>query len=402
MKEYLFIAIISFLLLPIQSFSQENSNRMADFDEDSFVMNAEKGDFDAVKQFLKEGMNIDDRNQLLHTALMRAAYGGHIEIVSFLINKGADINISTTEDHTALYFAVIENRLEVAKLLIEKGADVNTEVDNPIWLYSSLVFTAMVYEHEEMADLLIASGAYTYGKSRYLYIQLYQALSEGNEEAVKDLISQKSVNVNATTSVLLRYENGSAKTRALIRKYGPEEIKNGKSNLLDDLLDNNVIIDDRYNDPELKFPLATTFLPNEKQPFRYAPDKAFDGELSTSWVEGVEGLSAGQKIAFEVNKAKGITILPGFGKDTYFKKNNRVRKAKLSIYKLRGEATMTRVGLYFSEKLFEKILEFEDKMSMQEFHFPKPLSGIAVLEILEVYPGETWDDTCISEIKILQ
>ena len=63
---------------------------------------------------------------------------------------------------------------------------------------------------------------------------------------------------------------------------------------------------------------------------------------------------------------------------------------------------MTRVDLHFSEKLYDDMLEFKDEMSMQEFLFSEPLSGIAVLEIMEVYQGEKWDDTCISEIKILQ
>ncbi len=395
---YQYITFISFLLLPQISASQI----ISDFDEDSFVLSAEKGDIDEVKRFIKEGMNINDRNQLSHTALMRASYGGHLEVVRYLINEGADINLSTGEGYTALYFAVIKNRLAIAKLLIEKGADLNMEFDDPNWLYSSLVFTAMVHGHEEIADMLIVSGGNQYDKQRFLLIQLYKALSEGNEEAVKDLISQKNVNINATTSILLRYASGSANTRELVRKYGPSEIKNGERNLLDALLKNEVVINERFEDPGIEFPLATTYLHNVKQPFRYAPDKAFDGELSTCWVEGIEGSGVGQKIAFEVDKARGLSILPGFGKDIYFKKNNRIKKVNLSISELRGDATMTRVDLHFSEKLYDDMLEFKDEMSMQEFLFSEPLSGIAVLEIMEVYQGEKWDDTCISEIKILQ
>ena len=397
-NKYLFIIFISYLLLPQISTSQI----MSDFDEDTFVLSAEKGDIDAVKRFLDGGMNINDRNQLNHTALMRSVYGGHLKVVKYLIDKDADINLSTGEGHTALYFAVIKNSLEIAKFLIGKGANLNIEFDDPNWFQSSLVFTAMVHGYEEMADILIASGGNSHDKQRYLLIQLYQAFSDGDEEAVKELISQKNVIIDATNSLLLRYASGSAKTRELIRKYGPSEIKGGERNLLDALLKNEVVIDGRFNDPEFEFPLATTYIQDEKQHLLYAPDKAFDGELSTSWVEGIKGSGAGQKIAFEINKARGLSILPGFGKDIYFKKNNRIKKVKLSISALKGDATMTRVYLHLSEILFTDIIEFKDEMSMQEFLLPDTLSGVVVLEILDVYPGEKWDDTCIAEIKILQ
>lgn len=406
-KKYLYIILISILFTPIVSYSQDDSlalHAMHDFDDDFFVQDAENGDIDAVKQFIKKGINIDIRNQMSHTALMRAAYGGHPDVVKFLINEGADINISTWEEgYTALYFAVIKNRLETAKLLVEKGAKVNKVVEDPNWMPgSSLVIIAMDHGHEEMADMLIASGANPYDKQLFLKIQLCRALSEGNEEVVKELISREDVNIDGSSSILLRYVSGSEKTKSLIRKYGLPEIKSGKSNLLDALLEKSIHKNDRCEDPDFDFPLATTFLHNAKQPSRYAPNKAFDGELSTSWVEGVEGSGIGQKIAFEVSKAKGLSIMPGFGKDAYFKKNNRIRKARLSILEMQGQASQTEVYIFISAKLYENIVEFKDEMTMQKVDFPKPLSGIAVLEILEVYPGEKWDDTCIAEIKILK
>lgn len=404
-KKNLSIILISFLLTPIVSYSQDDSlamHAMHDFDDDFYVQDAENGDIDAVKQFINNGINIDVRNQLSHTALMRAAYGGHPEVVKFLIENGADVNLSTWEGHTSLYFAVIENRVEIAELLIENGADVNIEFDAPTLPYSSLVFKSMDLGYEKMADMLIASGANPHDKQMFLKIQLCRALSEGNEEVVKDLISREDVNIDGSSSILLRYVSGSEKTKSLIRKYGLPEIKSGKSNLLDALLEKSIHKNDRCEDPDFDFPLATTFLHNAKQPSRYAPDKAFDGELSTSWVEGVEGSGIGQKIAFEISKAKGLSIMPGFGKDAYFKKNNRIRKARLSILEMQGQASQTEVYIFISAKLYENIVEFKDEMTMQKVDFPEPLSGIAVLEILEVYPGERWDDTCIAEIKILK
>jgi len=69
---------------------------------------------------------------------------------------------------------------------------------------------------------------------------------------------------------------------------------------------------------------------------------------------------------------------------------------------MEGQAAVSTVDIFISATLYENIVEFKDEMIMQMVDFPESYSGIAVLEILEVYPGETWDDTCIAEIKILQ
>jgi hypothetical protein len=158
---------------------------------------------------------------------------------------------------------------------------------------------------------------------------------------------------------------------------------------------------------------ASSYLKDKKSPDRYAPFRAFDGKLETSWVEGKKGDGLGEKLAFSLKGAPvKIRIMPGFGIKKYFKMNNRVKTATLTIYAIKtilahqcGEDYM--IGDIVSKKR----LNFQDSMTMQEFD--TGLSGteqkgiaetglIAVLEIHSVYKGTKWRDTCIAEIILVQ
>jgi len=153
---------------------------------------------------------------------------------------------------------------------------------------------------------------------------------------------------------------------------------------------------------------ATSFLPDAKSAARYAPDAAFDGVPATAWVEGKADDGIGEKIGFaRFQRVSGIRILAGLGAKAYFKKNNRVKSAALSIFEVREE-TATQDGMVYSlGKLAKRInLQFRDEMSKQEFSVgvtSKTGKGyLCVLEIKEVYRGTSCRDTCISEIEVIE
>ena len=94
--------------------------------------------------------------------------------------------------------------------------------------------------------------------------------------------------------------------------------------------------------------------------------------------------------------------------ETLFKNNNRVKKANLSIYEV-----PLQVGQHKTEAMEEPIKNAEidifinDSMETQCFKKKFNLLGTYAtgnvclflkLTILEVYPGEKYDDTCISEL----
>ena len=62
-----------------------------------------------------------------HTPLMRAALDGNTKRVKELIRQGADINQRDDNGRTALMFAVINTHYETLKVLLEYGADVNAK-----------------------------------------------------------------------------------------------------------------------------------------------------------------------------------------------------------------------------------------------------------------------------------
>jgi len=62
-----------------------------------------------------------------HTALMRAALDGNTEKVKELIKQGVDINQRDNDGRTALMFAVINSHYETMRVLLEHGADVNAQ-----------------------------------------------------------------------------------------------------------------------------------------------------------------------------------------------------------------------------------------------------------------------------------
>ena len=62
---------------------------------------------------------------------------------------------------------------------------------------------------------------------------------------------------------------------------------------------------------------------------------AFDNSLANSWVEGIDGPGIGQKIAFRIGyDAYQIEIVPGYGEESFFTSNNRVKKAELRFYRI--------------------------------------------------------------------
>ena len=160
-------------------------------------------------------------------------------------------------------------------------------------------------------------------------------------------------------------------------------------------------------------PASSSFSEDKKDPFKYSPEKAFDGKLVTSWVEGRKNDGIGESIAFQVNKIRKLQVLPGVGDARYFKKNNRLKKATFTLHKLLdfGAAQCGVETSFDPNPLYRTILNFKDQMKIQSFEidFKAKSSSkvndhgyVAIIIIKEVYRGTHWRDTCISEIKVTE
>lgn len=82
---------------------------------------------DIVKQFLKQGANIQVRDQSDKTPLLIAAEMGNVNLIELLLSHGANINEKNSQllGHTALYLATKGNHEDAIKLLLKRDANIN-------------------------------------------------------------------------------------------------------------------------------------------------------------------------------------------------------------------------------------------------------------------------------------
>jgi hypothetical protein len=104
------------------------------------------------------------------------------------------------------------------------------------------------------------------------------------------------------------------------------------------------------------------------------------------WVEGKEGQGIHEKLFIKAKNASALHISIGyvsFDRPQLYKENSRPKKIRLEVR-----------GKYSIE------INLEDMANYQTVTLPRPLESneILELEILAVYPGTKYDDTCINEI----
>ena len=157
------IFLASVLLLATISFDVEGGTARTEleqkgytYDESNFIESAKKGDIEAVKLFLAEGININAKNEKGQTALMRAAEYQRTEVVTLLLEKGADVNIESNPlKRTALMEASSAGNIVIIKQLAERGAEINAK---DLARNTALHF-ASLWGHVEAVSLLIELGA---------------------------------------------------------------------------------------------------------------------------------------------------------------------------------------------------------------------------------------------------
>lgn len=64
-----------------------------------------------------------------YTPLHRAAYGGHVDVVSALLAAGSKVNTRTIDGWTPLHSACRWSRVTVASLLLRHGAELNAQTN---------------------------------------------------------------------------------------------------------------------------------------------------------------------------------------------------------------------------------------------------------------------------------
>lgn len=139
------------------------------------------------------------------------------------------------------------------------------------------------------------------------------------------------------------------------------------------------------------------------------PDKAIDGEVSTSWAEGTSGTGLGQKVTLKLPRPMNIGVIgiyPGIGSSSRsFFDSNRIHRGSLEA-KTEADLGDSASGVDFSALGIDSIgdrIEFncENKPGVTYFNVDK--RGVVELQfrIESVYLGDKKDDTHIAEIEIV-
>jgi hypothetical protein len=154
-----------------------------------------------------------------------------------------------------------------------------------------------------------------------------------------------------------------------------------------------------------------------------------DSDLETSYAEGEKGPGVGERIvaASKVSKISDpwLYVFPGWGTKDYWSANNRLHEVKVTVYGSVGPLGSTGGEETFNPAQTVEVhrVAFDDRFAYQGFpigtslqfagqrfdpesgqSFPfktKKMKELVVeVEILSVYSGDKWDDTCIAEMAI--
>ena len=153
-----------------------------------------------------------------------------------------------------------------------------------------------------------------------------------------------------------------------------------------------------YDSPQDCYPIANIVATSHLAPqgnVNFDEKNLYDEDYQTSWVEGVDGYGIGEKITFDFNDVTagftGIEIANGdYTSEDSWKNYSRAKKVKLS---------------FNGEPMF--ILNLKDEMGNQVFSWDKELNVkdeellrafTITLEIMDVYKGDLYDNTVISEV----
>jgi CubicO group peptidase (beta-lactamase class C family) len=142
-KVILFVTLIA----PLPVCGQENPTP-----DVNLHIAALQGNIDAVRQHIKAGTDLNEKDAWGSTPLIIAATFGKTEVARALIEAGANMKIGNNEGSTPLHLAALFGRTEIVKTLLNKGANkylknsdgatafdiVAVPFDDDKWLYDQL------------------------------------------------------------------------------------------------------------------------------------------------------------------------------------------------------------------------------------------------------------------------
>jgi ankyrin repeat protein len=146
------------------------------------------GHSEIVKFLIDAGADINSIDHIGQTSLIWAVHHGHLEVVRLLVDNGAKINIRDNDGQTAFILAVLHDKLEIVQLLLDGGADINLLYEDGI---SGFYFASM-YGYLEIAELLLNKGVIVYIHDINELLALNRASREDRSKMIQLLLDIKN------------------------------------------------------------------------------------------------------------------------------------------------------------------------------------------------------------------
>ena len=134
--------------------------------------------------------------------------------------------------------------------------------------------------------------------------------------------------------------------------------------------------------------------------FEYLPYHAFDGAKETTWAEASNGDGVGEWLQIDFARAtpvSGFEIMNGYWRlDQRLFENNRVKRIRVDFSD--GESEEFTLADPVSGEYQPTLTSSGERLAFAKTH----LTTDVRFTILEVYPGNRWNDTCITNISLFR
>ncbi len=190
------------------------------------------------------GACVNDATILNGTALIEAAFYGHIERVKALIEQGADVNATDSFGKSALTIAALYERTRIAKMLMRHGAviapnlparDKDTILQLLTRSISSILVQAIVIRDSDAVKRLLARESLT-TQDEFGMTALHWAVAQNYEELVQDLLTVYKPHLTlrdneGNTALHLAARNGNNSILQVLLAHGADiNVQNRQGN----------------------------------------------------------------------------------------------------------------------------------------------------------------------------
>lgn len=179
------------------------------------------GDIQAVRDFLKQGANVDLKRDGAHgTLITTAAAYGHTEIVEVLLDAGAEVNFESYYENP-LSQALCHDYIGIVELLLKRGAHPTGAALGDAARRGSSEIVRLLLKYGAPVD-----GEPVNGKPSIVWTPLLCAVDKGRADCVKILI-EHGANVNArtkagNTALGLATHKGHERIAAMLKAAGAQ------------------------------------------------------------------------------------------------------------------------------------------------------------------------------------